>query len=208
MAYDKFAEDMAAWNKAMKAYYYHKKENFETLPNTENEVIFLGNSITDGCEWSELFQNPNVKNRGIGGDDTDGILERLSEVTESHPAKIFIMIGTNDLAYGKSVDYILDNYRKIIDTIQAQSPQTTLYIQSALPTEDAIHTTRKNTDLMEINQLLKLLAEEKNLTYIDLFSLFAREDNKMNPEYSLDGLHINGQGYLMWKKVIQQYINE
>ncbi len=208
MAYDKFAEDMAAWNKAMKAYYYHKKENFETLPNTENEIIFLGNSITDGCEWAELFQNPNIKNRGIGGDDTDGILERLTEVTESHPAKIFIMIGTNDLASGKSVDYIMDNYRKIIDSIQSQSPGTQLYIQSTLPTEDAIHTTRKNSDLMEINARLKTLAQEKNLTYIDLFSLFATPDNKLNLEYSLDGLHINGKGYLIWKEAIINYVNE
>ena len=42
MSYDKFAEDLEAWNKAIKAYYYHKKENFESLPNTENEIIFLG----------------------------------------------------------------------------------------------------------------------------------------------------------------------
>lgn len=208
MAYDKFAEDMEAWNKAMKAYYYHKKENFETLPNTENEIIFLGNSITDGCEWSELFQNSNVKNRGIGGDDTDGILERINEVTESQPAKIFILIGTNDLAYGKTVDYIMDNYVKIIDSIQIQSPNTKIYIQSELPTDDAIHFTRKNSDLMEINRQLKIMAENKKITYIDLFSLFANDENKMDAAYSIDGLHVNGKAYLMWKEAIIEFVNE
>ncbi|RLD43574.1 MAG: glycoside hydrolase family 92 protein [Bacteroidetes bacterium] len=208
MAYDKFAEDMDAWNQAMKAYYYHKKENFETLPNTENEIIFLGNSITDGCEWAELFQNPNIKNRGIGGDDTDGILERLYEVTESKPSKIFIMIGTNDLANGKSVEYIIENYKTIIANIQQASPRTKIYIQSELPTDDAIHTTRKNSDLMAINTQLKEIAQKNKLVYIDLFSLFANGQNKMNPKYSLDGLHINGEGYLIWKEAIQEYVNE
>jgi len=208
MVYDKFAEDMEAWNKAMKAYYYHKKENFESLPNTKNEIIFLGNSITDGCEWSELFQNPNIKNRGIGGDDTDGIIERLSEVTSSKPSKIFIMIGVNDLAYGKDVNYIISNYYSIIDSIQTVSPNTNIYIQSVLPTEDAIHTTRKNTDIMKINEKLQALAAEKGATYVDIFSIFATPENKLNLDYSIDGLHINGQGYLIWKDAIQEYVDE
>ena len=103
-AEEKFAKDMEEWNKALKAYYYHKKEHFETLPKSKKDIIFLGNSITDNCEWAELFNNPHIKNRGIGGDDTDGILERLSDITSGQPAKIFLMIGTNDLAYGKTVD--------------------------------------------------------------------------------------------------------
>jgi len=208
MAYDKFAEDMEAWNKAVRAYYYHKKEHFETLADMDNEIIFLGNSITDNCEWAELFQNPNIKNRGIGGDDTDGILERLSEVTSSNPSKIFIMIGTNDLAYGKSVDHVVSNYYRIIDSIQKHSPNTKIYIQSVLPVEDAIHTTRKNSEIIKINKQLEKLATEKGAKYIDLFSIFATKDNKLNLDYSIDGLHINGKGYLVWKKAIQEYVNE
>lgn len=208
MAYDKFTEDLEAWNKAVRAYYYHKKEHFETLPDMDNEIIFLGNSITDNCEWAELFQNPNIKNRGIGGDDTDGILERLSEVTNSNPSKIFIMIGTNDLAYGKSVEHVVSNYYKIIDSIQLWSPKTDIYIQSVLPVEDAIHTTRKNSNILKINKELENLASIKKVTYIDLFSVFVNEIGKLNLDYSIDGLHINGKGYLIWKETIQDYVNE
>ena len=67
------------------------------MPDTPNEIIMLGNSITDGCEWSELFQNSNIKNRGISGDITEGVLYRLDEVTRSKPAKVFLLIGINDL---------------------------------------------------------------------------------------------------------------
>ncbi|HQG77767.1 MAG TPA: GH92 family glycosyl hydrolase [Bacteroidales bacterium] len=208
MAYDKYAEDLAAWNQALRAYYYHKKEHFESLPNTPNEIIFLGNSITDNCEWWELFSNPNIKNRGIGGDDTDGILERLDEVTESNPSKIFIMIGTNDLSNGKSVEYIVGNYRRIIERIRQSSPGTRIYIQSVLPTDDGIHYTRRNTEIIRINDHLKDIATENGLTYIDLFNIFQTENHKLNPQYSIDGLHLNGRGYLLWKDAIIKYVEE
>ena len=208
LKFNKFAEDIEAWNKAMKAYYYHRKEQFEMLPNTENEIIMLGNSITDQCEWHELFNDINIKNRGIGGDDTDGILERLSEITESQPKKIFILIGTNDLAYGKSSDHVMSNYRKIIEQIKRESPKTKIYVQSVLPVDDALHYTRPNPEIIKINDQLADLAKENQLTYIDLWSYFKDNTGKLNYEYSIDGLHLNANGYKLWKKIIHKYIEE
>lgn len=209
MAYDKLAEDLEAWNKAIRAYYYHRKEHFEMMPENALQIIFLGNSITDNCEWAELFQNPNIVNRGIGGDDTDGILERISNITNAKPSKVFIMIGTNDLAYGKTVDYVLSNYQKIIDSIQINSPKTEIFIQSVLPVDQAVHWTRNNDDLVLINKGLVKLSAEKNVTFIDLYPLFVVTDPvvKLNPKYSFDGLHVNGIGYQIWKDAIEKYVS-
>jgi predicted alpha-1,2-mannosidase len=209
MAYDKFAEDLAAWNRAIKAYYYHRKEHFESLPDTPDEIIFLGNSITDGAEWFELFNgNPNVKNRGIGGDDTDGILERLDEVVSSDPAKIFLLIGTNDISSGKTVEHVVSNHQKIIDRIKEASPETKLYIQSVLPVQESIHTTRPNDSLREINRQLEEMCRQQEITYIDLFSLFVDEKGQLDLKYSIDGLHLNGTGYLKWVEEVTKYVNE
>ena len=208
MNYDKFKEDMELWNKGMKAYYYHRKEHFESLPDTENEIIFLGNSISDQCEWAELFGNPMIKNRGIGGDDTDGILERLDEVTASQPAKVFLMIGTNDLAYGKGTAHVLENIEKILDKIKADSPGTLVYVQSILPVDDGLHYTRDNEQIDEINNALPEMALQRGYEYIDLHSVFRNEDGILDPEYSYDGLHLNGKGYLHWKEEIKDHINK
>ena len=209
MSYNRQAEEMEAWNKAMNSYYFQKKTHFEKLEdNMENEIIFLGNSLTEGAEWDELFNNSNILNRGIGGDDTDGILERLDEIIERKPAKIFLMVGTNDLANGKSVEYIAENYRKIIERITTGIPGTELYIQSELPTDDTIHTSRKNEDLIKINQHLRKLCHEYGLQYIDLFNLFSGDDNKLKDKYTIDGLHINGDGYVVWKEAIEKYVYE
>ncbi|MEQ9405942.1 MAG: GH92 family glycosyl hydrolase [Cyclobacteriaceae bacterium] len=204
MAYDRFLEELDEWNRAVKAYYYHKKEHFESLPDTPNEIIFLGNSITDGAEWFELFDgNPNIKNRGIGGDDTDGVLERLAEVTSSQPKQVFIMIGTNDLAYGKTVDHVVTNHKKIIEQIEKDSPNTEVIMQSVLPVEDAIHWTRPNASILEINKQLKAHCEEKGITYVNLAPVFADENGKLDKKYSIDGLHVNGEGYLKWVEIIR-----
>ncbi|MGC1243897.1 MAG: GH92 family glycosyl hydrolase [Chryseosolibacter sp.] len=207
MKYDRFVEELNEWNRAVKAYYYHKKEHFESLPDTPGEIIFLGNSITDGAEWFELFGgDPRIKNRGIGGDDTDGVLERLKEVTSSRPAKVFIMIGTNDLAYGKSVDHVAENHRKIIDRILEDSPETKIYMQSVLPVDDGVHVTRPNASMLEINRRLKMYCDKKGIEYIDLVPAFMDARGKLNKQYSIDGLHVNGAGYRKWAAVIRKYV--
>ncbi|MBN2699030.1 MAG: GH92 family glycosyl hydrolase [Bacteroidales bacterium] len=208
MRYDPDAEALEEWNRALKAYYYHRVGQFELLPDTENEIIMLGNSITDQGLWTEIFDDLRIKNRGIGGDDTDGILERLDEVTGRKPEKVFILIGTNDLNNNRSVEHILTNYETILNRIAAESPETRVYIQSILPTDDAIHTMRKNADIMLLNEKLMAIAEKRGLTYIDLFSSFATAGNKMDPKYSIDGLHLNGEGYKLWKELIKHYIYE
>jgi len=192
-------------------YWQQRVTLFKSLPNDKNEIIFLGNSITDGGNWSELFNNVNVKNRGISADVTDGILERLDEVTESKPAKIFIMIGVNDLAFGVTVEQVLNNFQKIIERIQTVSKDTEIYIQSILPVNPDYPKFKNHTDkgeqILEVNANLKQLAKNKNVIFIDLYSLFAGPDNKLNPAYTNDGLHLTGSGYLVWKSAVQKYID-
>ena len=53
---------------AQSEYNFQRRSLFEKLPVTSKDIVFLGNSITDGGEWNELLANPRVKNRGISGD--------------------------------------------------------------------------------------------------------------------------------------------
>lgn len=191
-------------------YYLHSKSMFESLPNTEGEIIFLGNSITDGCNWTELFQDLRVKNRGISGDVTEGILNRLDEVTESHPSKIFIMIGINDLARGMSKKEILDNYKIIVDRILKASPKTQIYIESLLPVNEKYGRFKdhysKADSIVSLNNNLENLAKEKGQTYVDLYSSFVDSEGKLKDKFTEDGLHLNGKAYQLWKSLVEKYV--
>ncbi len=194
----------------MKICDYQKKSLFESLPDTKKEIIFLGNSITDGGGWAELFKNEKIKNRGISGDITDGVLYRLDEVVSSKPDKIFIMIGINDLARGKTPDYVLINYSKILAKIIETTPSTKVFIQSVLPVNDEfgmfVNHTNKSKEIIEVNKGLKEMAVNFEYTFIDLTGAFSDSKGKLKKEFTNDGLHLMGGAYLAWKSVIKKYI--
>jgi len=192
------------------AYWWHSKDMYDHLPDTRNEIVFLGNSITDGAEWYELLGNKRIRNRGISADVTEGILLRLDAITKLKPAKIFIMIGVNDLSRNITVSDITSNYRTILERIRRESPKTKVYIESVLPvnpaTGMALNHTNKTDLIMELNGRLKELAAEFGHTYIDLFSLMADTNNHLPRKYSIDGLHLSYEGYRVWTEAIRQYV--
>ena len=189
-------------------FYHHRKTIFESLPDDKNEIIFLGDSFIDFAEWGELFHDPKIKNRGIAGDRTDGLLLRLNEILSSTPEKIFIMIGYNDLSKGRKIPDILQNFTKIIEKIKKNSPKTEIYIQSVLPVNNSIYKgIVNNRDIINLNSQLAKLSEMNGVVYIDLFSAFCNEDNQLMEEFaSNDGLHLNGKSYLKWKSILEKYI--
>ena len=179
---------------------------FEILPQKQNQIVFVGNSITDGCEWSELFDNPNIINRGIGGDNTEGLLERLSVITKIQPKKIFLELGINDLGVPLNTNQIKTNYGIIIDQIKSESPNTQIYVQSVLPTRD--HRIIKNDSVIILNQKLLELANNRSLTFINLYDNFKDSSGNLSDKYSIDGVHLLGLGYLHWKDLIYNYVND
>ena len=194
-------------------FYEQRATLFEELPVTSRDIIFLGNSITNGCEWGELFQNTYVKNRGISGDICMGVYDRLDPIIKGKPAKIFLLIGINDVARGTSADTIVARIEMIVKKIKAESPKTELYLQSVLPVNDCYgmfggHTSRWQV-VKQINDLLKPLAEKERVTYIDVYSHFVDgATGKMNPQYTNDGLHLLGKGYLLWRDIVKPYVNK
>lgn len=190
------------------AYYFARKSIYESLPDEENEIILLGDSITDDGPWSELFKDLKIKNRGLPGDRTDGVLYRLSEVLSSSPQKIFLLIGYNDLSEGIKIDAIVSNYEKIIQTIKTRSPGTQIYIQSVLPVNYNFYQGRvKNRDVIQLNRQIKKLSEKFDTFYLDLYSIFCDADQQLHTEFSgKDGLHLNGKAYLKWRSILESFV--
>ena len=186
-------------------FYYQRATLFEELPVTSSDIIFLGNSITNGAEWAELFKNKHVKNRGISGDICMGVYDRLDAILKGKPAKIFLLIGINDVSRGTPADTIVSRIEMIVRKIKADSPKTKLYLQSVLPVTD--HS--RWQVIPEINKGLVGLAEKEGATYIDLYSHFIdKQTGKMNTTYTNDGLHLLGKGYLKWVEIVKPYIGK
>ncbi|MBD3413909.1 MAG: sialate O-acetylesterase [Candidatus Aminicenantes bacterium] len=192
--------------------YWHQKASlFELLPDLDSEIVFLGDSLTDGCNWSEMLQDPRVVNRGISGDTTYGVLARLDEVVESKPMKVFLMIGINDLATGTQAKEVVYNIKQIVKAMHKKSPDTEIILQSLLPVNKDFdffkNHTSKTEHIIRINRALENFARTNEITYLNLHPLFATKENKLHPDFTNDGLHLNGSGYLRWKKAVEKHIN-
>jgi lysophospholipase L1-like esterase len=193
-------------NRGVAGVYMHRKNIFEKLPKDSTDVVFLGDSLTEQCPWDEYFPDVDLKNRAIEGDMTDGILDRLEVITALTPKKLFLSIGVNDLLF-HSPDYIVENYKKILSNISQQSPSTRVFVQSLLPVNNNMRNTGvKNKDISEINRQLKKISKDKKLTFIDLHSKLANKEGLLPERFTHDGIHLNGEAYMLWRDEIAGFV--
>ena len=180
-----------------KKLYYDRIEVFKQDTLRFNQIVFLGNSITEGGkDWNEKFGVVGISNRGISGDSTDGVIARLNEIIHFSPKAIFLLIGINDI-YNEltpSTDYVANNIFKIIKLINQELPETKIFIQTILPVEKEVYKDK----IIAVNEMIKTFVSQSKFEIIDLYSIFVNEEGKMKKELSYDGVHLNDKGYSVW----------
>jgi lysophospholipase L1-like esterase len=184
-----------------------REDMFRVLPSPRSRpIVFLGDSLTSSCEWRELFGHRlTILNRGIGGDTSAGVLKRVSTVAALRPVAVFLMIGTNDAQLlGYAPTDTLRNYRLIIQELRQSSPDTRIYAESLLPSQAP----KFNKWSDEVNRGIRQLADGDSVTFVDLRSAFLDSNYVLNERYTFDGLHLNGDGYLLWKRQIDPLVQE
>ena len=193
-------------------YWDQRVSLFDELHINNNDIVFLGNSITDGGNFEELFGREDVKNRGIRSDVIPGVMKRLNQVTKGHPKKIFLLIGINDVSHGLSVKQLTERYEKLVKEIQKHSPHTKLYLQSVMPINNSFkcykNLKNKETTVEHFNIEIKRIADEHGATYIDLWPVLADTEGKLKKKYTNDGLHLTGDGYRAWTDHLRPYLDE
>lgn len=207
------AQSQAKWDSTYRPGLYNfQVQLYQSYPHDKNDIVFLGNSITDRVDWNELLGMSNVHNRGISGDITFGVLQRLDEVIDGHPAKVFILIGINDVSRNIPDSVIFKNYKKIVERIKAGSPRTKIYFQTLLPVNNEFTQFKnhynKDEHILWLNEQIKTLEKEMHITVIDLYPHFLNAQNKLDKKYTLDGLHLNAEGYKIWAKILQEYLHK
>ena len=191
------------------------KKDYESeivfLENDYTNYLFLGDSITDYYDLDKYYEGLPVVNSGISGNTTEDILNDMkARVYNYNPSKVFLLIGTNDLVKDTSVDDIVSNIEKIISEINANKPQTEIYVESIYPVNDNINedmvSNRNNKDIMKINNKIKKYCEYNSCTYINMYDKLLDDDKNFNEKYTDDGLHPNSKGYEVITKELKKYL--
>lgn len=157
------------------------------------DILFLGDSLTDGYDYNIPYYEYFSLNRGIGGDRTADLIEMLDvAVYAVDPEVVVLLIGGNDVLAGKPEWYIMENLEVIIDGIQ-QNTRAKIVIQSFYPLGDrwAVH----NETMLSLNEKVNKLASEKGCTFVDMYTLLVdNETGEFKSEYTMEGVHLSDAG--------------
>lgn len=191
-------------NKVNDPYYLHKTSFFKLHSRSDYDVVFIGDSITDGSDWYDIFPSLKVANRGISSDTTAGVLNRMDTIINTGAGKAFLMVGINDINHGVDVKTIFNNYKEIINELKKNNIEP--FVQSTLLTNTSITSRIDNKYVNELNARLMKFCNDNNIVFIDLNPLLSKS-GKLNKDYSFDGVHLSGEAYAMWSKAIANYVN-
>ena len=191
-------------------YYARRATLFDELPIGKKDIVMLGNSLTDGCEFNELMVNSHIKNRGIVGDIVQGMIDRIGPIIKGKPKKLFIMCGVNDISHGVTADSIARATERLIVMVQQGSPRTRIYLQSLLPFNNDVREWKllvgRDHVVVEANALLEQVARRHGVTWINLYPLFADDQGRLRADLTNDGLHLMGPGYLLWRDALRPHL--
>lgn len=193
-------------------------EKVETKIVNDENIVFLGDSIFEMYDVEKYFEGRRVINSGISGHKTTDILNNMQyRVYRYNPSVIFMMIGTNDvLDSNLTNEDTIENVGKIIDEIKKNRPYATINVISIFPVNDTddekinhdMVYVRNNKDIKKMNDGIKKICKEKNITFIDMYSLLVDSNDKLKLEYTTEGVHITSSGYEIITKELKKYLDK
>lgn len=168
------------------------------------DVVMVGDSITQGGIWAEMFEGVSIANRGVGGDTAADILARMDTILSTKPQVAFIMVGVNDVYRDWPADEVFANYVKVVDALDQAGVE--VVIQSTVECSQSVCGS-KLAVLRELNQKLVAFAAERGLTYVDLNASLS-DQSGLKAGYTYDGIHLNGDGYREWVGALAKTMDE
>lgn len=172
------------------------KDNHKTFSKPV-ELVMYGDSITEWGPWHDAFSGFQVANRGLAGDTTAGMLERIDTTLVCQPKLVCIMAGINDLAQGYSVQQVVENYRRMLAIWQEHGIE--VWVQSTLYVGERMSSL--NPLVSELNRQLRQICQAQSLRFIDLNATLCPEQT-LPLECSCDDLHLNSHAYAQWLSVL------
>ena len=193
----------------------HKLLNKRAADSGEKaQVVFIGDSITQGWEsdgketWARYYAHRDAVNLGIGGDRTQHVLWRLENgnLAGLKPKAVVLMIGTNNSnAEDNTPGQIADGIAAIVKKLRATLPDTKILLHAIFPRSENF--TAQRGKLAMINQVVRKLADEKSVFWVDFGHQFLNADGTMPGELMPDYLHLSKKGYEIWAEAIEDRLS-
>jgi lysophospholipase L1-like esterase len=180
-------------------------------------AVLAGDSLIQEFPVEELLGGTlPIYNRGIGADTTAGLLGRLEEsVLALRPSRVFLLIGTNDIAFGASDDAIQSNHGQMLRRIAQELPGCRVHVVSLLPVNGSGHPkisadavgNRTNERIAQVNARLRAVALQHGATFVDAHDALADSHGLLALPYTREGLHLSPEGYEVLAAILRPYLS-
>jgi len=162
-------------------------------------ILFFGDSLTEGWDtavWEKSLASRGVLNAGVSGDRTDNLLWRLQNgnLAGSPPRAAVLLIGTNDLAYGRSPEITADGIRGNLEELRRRLPQARILLLGLLPREESPDAPLR-LEVAQVNRLIRDCADDQHIFYAEIGDVLLDSDGRLTAAISPDRLHLTAQGY-------------
>lgn len=199
------AAHLEDWNQLGR---YHADDlKLEAAGPVARRVVFLGDSITDIWPLAQYFPGKPYVNRGISGQTTAQMLDRVfPDVIDLHPAAVIILAGTNDIAQnnGPQTARMVEQNLQAMDEL-ARLHHIKVILCSLTPVSDYTRfpqtQSRPPSDILELNRWIKAYAARVHDVYCDYYDAVVDGKGMFRAGYSMDGLHPNAQGFALMAPV-------
>lgn len=191
------------------------KAKLKNLKVQDENIVFYGDSITEGYNVKEFFYEYHVVNSGISGNVTEDLINRIdSDLIDYNPSVVILQIGTNDIRRSVNEKDILNNIKKIVKYIRKNRKNAEIYIESIYPINrdkdkdywENLTDKYNNKTIMNINKQLERYCNSNNITYIDVYSKLTDDKGNLKAVYTKEGLHLNDLGYYKVTTTIKEYL--
>ncbi len=208
---------------------YYKRNpvySFETSMHKLNklknpDIVMFGDSHIQGAHWNELLGNYKIINRGIAGDDTEGMKNRLPEIIKLRPALVIFEGGVNDVYNWVPEKIILGNINFIVKTLKASNINVIVnsifyagkywgksWIEKNSPEINVVkYNEERNRVIKSINKKLREICNKNNVIFVDVNSKLSR-GMFLQEKYTRDQLHLNARGYKIWVRELIKVIEK
>ncbi len=172
------------------------------------DVAFLGDSMIQRGDFRPYFPGTEICNLGLSRDTIEGMLRRVPAVAAVNPELVFVEGGVNGLG-DASVDAVLDQYARLLDSLREALPDARIVVQGCTPLSKQCERifACDNGTIRKFNEGVRELAGERGLPFVELYDLYER-DGFIDPDVTPDGVHLLSEAYAPWAERIRPYIEE
>jgi len=181
------------------SHYNSRLALFRKAPAIQGKIMFLGDDVIERGNWRRMLKDSSIVQRGISGDNTFGVLNRLDEATRFKPSNVFVHVGANDLARGVPVARVMENLFALVGQLHARVPSAQVVLMGMLPVNSAMKNFptlhARDEEIRELNSQLKKYKDVIKYTFVDVYTPLLDQQNALNATLTTDGVHLNPAGY-------------